>query len=85
MKVVGTEKVTSTKVKIHTEDLGKISKVDDRWDGKIPEGTFALVSFFRLWSWILPTKEIGFGLWSVCWETRLWQVRCAGHFAVEKD
>lgn len=40
LKGVGTEKTINSKIKIFTE-AGKISEVQDRWDGELPDGIFA--------------------------------------------
>ena len=42
LKGVGLEKVINSKINIYTNSVGnRITKVEDRWDGEIPEGAFA--------------------------------------------
>lgn len=38
VKVVGKEQEIASRVKIFVGDDGKIERVEDRWDGKLPEG-----------------------------------------------
>ena len=45
VKGVGMEQVIESKVCIHTDGAGeKIVKVEDKWDGKLPDGVFTNVS-----------------------------------------
>lgn len=44
VKGVGMEQTIESKIKIWTEG-GKIKEVQDRWNGELPEGVFATVSF----------------------------------------
>jgi hypothetical protein len=54
VKGLGTEKVINSKINIHTDSAGeKIVKVEDRWDGEIPEGPFAK-AFRNLNSVVVP-------------------------------
>ncbi len=89
VKGLGSEKVINSKVNIHTDSAGeKIVKVEDRWDGEIPEGPVAkvgdLFSFHGLsvvagrvlnpfW-WGRYWRDWGFYGLSVIWETRGWEV-----------
>ena len=41
VKGVNHETVINSKINIFTDDAGRITKVEDRWDGKLPEGVFA--------------------------------------------
>lgn len=50
VKGLGTEKIMESVVRIFT-DGDKISKVEDRWNGSLPEGAVANVSCYRL-SWL---------------------------------
>lgn len=38
---LGTEQVINSKINIHLNSEGRITKVEDKWDGKIPDGVFA--------------------------------------------
>lgn len=78
IKGIGKEQVVSSVVAVHLDEQGKISKLEDRWDGKLPEGSIANVSsVFQLvdprW-WLNWYLSWGFWLWSFTWETRVWRV-----------
>jgi hypothetical protein len=47
IKGIGKEQTIQSLVSIHLDDQGKISKVEDKWDGELPTGTIASVSFAR--------------------------------------
>ncbi|PBP15871.1 hypothetical protein BUE80_DR013356, partial [Diplocarpon rosae] len=54
VKGIGAEKIIQSVIKIHTsEATEKIVKVEDRWDGKIPEGAVA-TAFRNLNSVVVP-------------------------------
>ncbi len=60
------------------DEQGKISKVEDRWNGSLPDGAISNVSsVFQLvnpmW-WINYWMAWAFWLWSFTWETRVWRV-----------
>jgi len=42
-KILGIEKVIKSKIVIETNPLGKIVKVQDEWNGHIPDGPIATV------------------------------------------
>ncbi|THZ50445.1 hypothetical protein D6C90_02577 [Aureobasidium pullulans] len=75
VKGIGKEQTISSVVNIFHEG-GKITKVEDKWDGKLPDGAIANVSFIQLlnplwwanytWAWI-------FYLWSFVWWTWPWR------------
>ncbi|THX62736.1 hypothetical protein D6D08_08415 [Aureobasidium pullulans] len=75
VKGIGKEQTISSVVNIFHEG-GKITKVEDKWDGKLPDGAIANVSFNQLlnpfwwanctWAWI-------FYLWSFVWWTWPWR------------
>ncbi|THY25927.1 hypothetical protein D6D01_04738 [Aureobasidium pullulans] len=75
VKGIGKEQTISSVVNIFHEG-GKITKVEDKWDGKLPDGVIANVSFIQLlnpfwwanytWAWI-------FYLWSFIWWTWPWR------------
>jgi hypothetical protein len=44
IKGIGKEQIVSSVVAIHLDGEGKIQKVEDKWDGKLPEGSIANVS-----------------------------------------
>lgn len=41
IKGINKEQTIQSLVAIHTDEQGKISKVEDKWDGKLPEGSIA--------------------------------------------
>jgi hypothetical protein len=44
VKGIGKEQIISSVVAIHLDDEGKIQKVEDKWDGKLPDSAIANVS-----------------------------------------
>lgn len=44
VKGIGAEQTIESVVKIFTNAEGKITEVQDRWNGNLPEGAFAKVS-----------------------------------------
>ena len=80
VKGLGSEKVIDSKINIYT-DGDKISKVEDKWNGELPESGIANVSsVFQLLSpfwWANYAFAWGFWMWSFVWETRVWNVRLA--------
>ena len=44
IKGIGKEQVVSSVVAVHLDEQGKVSKLEDRWDGKLPEGSITNVS-----------------------------------------
>lgn len=77
VKGIGKEQTVNSVVEIYT-DGDKISKVADKWDGKLPEGSISNVSAFYtllnpLW-WLRYTEAWMFWIWSLCWETSVWRV-----------
>ncbi|KAF2021056.1 hypothetical protein BU24DRAFT_469836 [Aaosphaeria arxii CBS 175.79] len=76
IKGINKEQTIQSVVAIHTDEQGKITKVEDKWDGKLPEGSIANVSsIFRLLSpvwWVNYYIAWAFWVWSFAWETRAW-------------
>jgi hypothetical protein len=83
IKGINKEQTIQSVVAIHLDDQGKISKVEDKWDGKLPEGSISQVSStFTLLSLFWWTQYLGawaFWLWSLTWETRIWRARLLSH------
>jgi hypothetical protein len=78
MKGLGTEKTIESVIKIYTDESGeRITQVEDRWNGDIPEGAFAKVSLLDLLNpfwWIYVCGIVVFWIFCrICW-TRLWEV-----------
>lgn len=77
VKGVGTETTISSKVLIYM-DGDYISKVEDKWDGQLPDSGIKNVSLRRFFSpfwWAFYVEGWAFWTWSFVWETRVWGVR----------
>ncbi|KAL9043920.1 MAG: hypothetical protein Q9214_002909 [Letrouitia sp. 1 TL-2023] len=78
VKVVGKEQIISSKVNIfYDKDTGKITKVEDKWDGQLPDSSFRNVSLQKLFSprwWAHYAEGWAWWTWSLTWETWWWQV-----------
>jgi hypothetical protein len=76
VKGIGMEQTISSVVNIFHEG-GKITKVQDKWNGKLPDGAIANVSHVQLLNpvwWAYYTWAWVFYLWSFVWWTRAWLV-----------
>jgi hypothetical protein len=78
IKGINKEQTISSVVAVHLDEQGKIKKVEDKWDGKLPEGSIANVSsiidLLRPMWWVNYCMAWAFWLWSFTWETRVWRV-----------
>lgn len=81
VKGIGKETTINSKINIFTEG-GKITKVEDKWDGKLPDSSIANVSWLQLlspWWWLCfwfgVTERWLFWLWHFVWDTPVWNVR----------
>jgi hypothetical protein len=78
VKGIGSEQVIESVIKIHTDERGeRITQVEDRWNGDIPEGAFAKVGLFQFLNafwWVRSMGMVGFWMWSLVWWTRPWEV-----------
>lgn len=78
VKGIGKEQTISSVINIFHNDQGKITKVEDKWDGKLPESSIVDVSYFQLanplW-WAFYTWAWFFWLWSFVWWSKPWLVR----------
>lgn len=79
VKGIGKEQTIASVVNIFfDEGSGKITKVEDKWNGSLPEGSIANVSFSQVVSpvwWVNYWLAWGFWVWSFVWYTRIWRVR----------
>lgn len=78
VKGIGKEQTISSVINIYLNSQGKIEKVEDKWDGKLPDSAIANVSFPQLmspWWWLYYMEAWIFWLWSFVWYTRIWLVR----------
>lgn len=75
VKGIGKEQTIQSLILIHTDASGeKIVKVEDKWDGKLPESSIANVSLFSPFSWERYAEGWVFWGWSLVWETWVWRV-----------
>lgn len=80
IKGIGKEQIINSVVAVHLDEQGKVSKLEDRWNGTLPEGSIANVSsifqVLNLRCWIHWHLAWGFWLWSLTWEMWVWRVDC---------
>lgn len=78
VKGIKKEQTIDSKIHIHYDaKLGKITKVQDKWDGKLPESSFTNVSVQQLsspWWWIHYGESWIWRAWSLTWNMWWWQV-----------
>ncbi|KAF4555935.1 Hypothetical protein D9617_2g059000 [Elsinoe fawcettii] len=75
VKGISKEQTIESVVNIHTGADGKIVKVEDKWNGNLPEGSIANVSFAQLFNpfwWIHYGESWAWYLWSFTWDTPVW-------------
>ena len=76
VKGIGKEQTIESKVLIYLEG-DYISKVEDKWNGELPDSGISNVSFRRLFSpfwWMHYAEGWMFWTWSFGWETSVWRV-----------
>ena len=78
VKGIGKEQTIASKVNIfYDKDSGKITKVEDKWDGQLPDSSFTNVSVGQIlspWWWMHYGEGWAWWMWSFTWQTRPWQV-----------
>ncbi|KAL8839783.1 MAG: hypothetical protein Q9170_001594 [Blastenia crenularia] len=76
-KGVSKEQIIASRVNIfYDKDTGKISKVQDKWGGELPDSSFKNVSveqLFSPWWWVHYGEGWAWWLWSFTWDTWWWQ------------
>jgi hypothetical protein len=86
IKGIGKEQTIASKVMIfYDKSSGKITKVQDKWNGKLPESSFTNVSvdqLLSLWWWVHYSESWGWWVWSFTWEMRWWQVRALVYWSL---
>lgn len=79
IKGIKKEQTISSKVLIHYDKAtNSITKVEDKWDGKLPDSSFTGVSREQLlspWWWVHYTEGWAWYAWSFTWDMWWWQVR----------
>lgn len=85
-KGINKEQIISSRINIfYDKDTSKITKVQDKWDGELPDSSFKNVSVDQLfdpWWWVHYAEGWAWWLWSFTWDTWWWQVcgSCLSHF-----
>ncbi|KAI4185762.1 MAG: hypothetical protein LQ346_005829 [Caloplaca aetnensis] len=76
-KGVSKEQTIDSRVNIfYDKDTGKITKVQDKWGGELPDSSFKNVSIEQLldpWWWVHYAEGWAWWLWSFTWDTWLWE------------
>ncbi|TKA77950.1 hypothetical protein B0A49_03629 [Cryomyces minteri] len=65
VKGIGKEQTISSIVNIFVDGQGKIQKVEDKWDGKLPESGIANVSLTSPYTWYRYAEGWAFWSWSL--------------------
>ena len=83
-KGVSKEQIISSRINIfYDKDTNKITKVQDKWGGELPDSSFKNVSIEQLldpWWWVHYAEGWAWWLWSFTWDTWWWQV-CGSHLS----
>lgn len=78
VKGIKKEQTIASVVSIQTTaDGSKIEKVEDKWDGKLPDSSIQNVSFaqlFSVWWWLHYWESWVWRAWSLVWWTTPWMV-----------
>ena len=86
VKGIGKEQTIDSKINIfYDKTSGKITKVEDKWDGKLPDSSFTNVSIEQLfspWWWVHYAEGWAWWGWSFTWNTYAWQVRSAAGWGI---
>ncbi|KAI9806034.1 MAG: hypothetical protein M1833_004441 [Piccolia ochrophora] len=77
VKGIGKEQTIASEIYVfYDKASGKIEKVQDKWDGNLPDSSIKNVSrsqLFSPWWWYHYYESWAFWLWSFTWQTRAWQ------------
>ena len=90
IKAIGKEQIINSVITIATTaDGSKIEKVQDKWDGELPDSSIKNVSsiwqlFSPFW-WLHYAEGWAFWCWSWTWYTRPWMVRTFDEIHVDAD
>lgn len=78
IKGIGKEQTIASVINIFVNDQGKIEKVQDKWNGSLPDSGIKNVSVLNPLSWMEYGGAWLFWGWSWVWYTWPWMVRrCA--------
>ncbi|KAL9603144.1 MAG: hypothetical protein Q9219_001347 [cf. Caloplaca sp. 3 TL-2023] len=76
-KGISKEQIIESRINIfYDKDTNKITKVQDKWGGELPDSSFKNVSIEQLldpWWWVHYAEGWAWWLWSFTWDTRWWQ------------
>lgn len=78
IKGIGKQQTINSIVNIATTPDGKISKVEDKWNGNLPESAFVNVSVEKILTfhwWTHYVEGWAWWTWSFWWYTWPWLVR----------
>ena len=79
VKGIKKEQIISSKVLVYYDKAtSNITKVEDRWDGNLPDSSITSVSLKRLfspWWWLRYAEGWVWYMWSFTWDMWWWQVR----------
>ena len=77
-KGINKEQTIESRVNIfYDKSTGKITKVQDKWGGELPDSSFKNVSVEQLldpWWWVHYGEGWIWWMWSFTWDTWWWQV-----------
>ena len=89
VKGINKEQTIDSKVNIFYDNAtGKITKVEDKWDGKLPDSSIQNVSVdqvFNPWWWVHYGESWAFWGWSFTWNMWWWQVCSVAHHGGERE
>ncbi|KAL8952160.1 MAG: hypothetical protein Q9222_001914 [Ikaeria aurantiellina] len=76
-KGISKEQIIESRINIfYDKDSGKITKVQDKWSGELPDSSFKNVSMEQLfspWWWVHYAEGWAWWMWSFTWDTWWWQ------------
>ncbi|KAL8730296.1 MAG: hypothetical protein Q9166_004179 [cf. Caloplaca sp. 2 TL-2023] len=76
-KGIKKEQTIESRINIfYDKDTGKITKVQDKWGGELPDSSFKNVSIEQLfdpWWWVHYAEGWAWWMWSFTWDTWWWQ------------
>ena len=89
VKGINKEQTIDSKVNIFYDNAtGKITKVEDKWDGKLPDSSIQNVSVdqvFNPWWWVHYGESWAFWGWSFTWNMWWWQVCSVTYHGGERE
>lgn len=78
VKGINKEQIIDSKILIYYDKVtGKITHLQDKWDGKLPDSSFQNVSVEQVlspWWWVHYAEGWAWYAWSFTWDMWWWQV-----------